>query len=49
MGPRCEWCDELVRRQRIGDESAQWVHDATDNVYCATNVQGHTAKFATKS
>lgn len=45
-GTRCRHCGELIRRTRIGDLDAQWLHEATTNIYCATNLPGLTAHFA---
>lgn len=48
-GPKCRHrnCGEPIRK--TGDKLAPWVHVANGNVFCADNLDGHTARFAEPS
>lgn len=47
-GTLCRHCLQQIKRSSAG-ELGCWVHADGDNVFCRTNVQGHTAKFAEPS
>jgi hypothetical protein len=43
----CKYCHEPIRKST--GVFRDWVHVATDNVFCANNLPGLTARFAVPS